>query len=231
MNGLYGYPSGPSTMSNMGVMSADPTAEATLTDVVSGKAYEELLKLQRQQQSLNGDIAAKSLAISNMADGPAKTKAKELWENANKQNKEAYTNLRQSIDKYNEVAREVRTFSLGLVAPKMLSGMGVPPAIVAGFIAAAPWIVATLLALAGLIFATRANLSSGRGYLDQAAGLVAETGATIGKTAFAVVAIVAAYIGLKLFQERPRARSSRPAGALPMPKEVTLKPVSGEVVS
>lgn len=197
MNGLYGYPNGPSTMSHLGALAGDPSAELTLRRVISGEAHTELLALQRQQQQLNADIAAKELGISKMPDGLDKTKAKSLWESANSENQKAYRSLRDAINKYNEIVRKVRDYSLGAVAPKMMSGiegMGWLVAVASAIAKLLPALSWLLVAYAGAVATTKMSLGSGRGYIDQTAGLVKETGVTITRTAW----VVAGFFGLYL---------------------------------
>lgn len=241
MNGLYGYPNGPSTMSHLGVLGGDPSAEVTLRRVISGEAHTELLALQRQQQQLNADIAAKGLGISKMPDGLDKTKAKSLWESANTENQKAYQSLRDAINKYNEITRKVRDYSLGAIAPKMMSGiegMGwlvAAASAIAKLLPALSWL---LVAYAGAVATTKMSLGSGRGYIDQTAGLVKETGVTITRTAWVVAGFFGLYLVYNALKDGDEGWKQFSFRRVMMPKqqqesltpELPLKRVSGEVL-
>jgi len=249
MNRLYGYPSAGPTLGDLrgygrfgelhdlGAM-AGAEEEITISGIISGDTYQRLKALQSEIMQQAGKIGEMGL-IADKATGPQREPLRSLWRAAHEKNLSARANYEKARDQYNSIADKIRTYSLRVVNPPSLSGMGALPAL--ALYALVAFVGAVLInSFANLWAAARGDTNATRGYIDQFAELAKQTGVTIEKTgeaisrtAWAVLAVMGAWAlyqfvkggGLKRWTGTGGATSAGAAPALPM-----LKTAEGKVV-
>lgn len=258
MNGLYGYPTSGPGMANlyrfgagMGAL-ADAEAEITVRGIISGSTYDQLKALQVDIMNQAGAIGGILLAAEKAPAGQ-RERIMALWNVARDKNLSARANWNKARDSYNQIVNLIRSYSFGAVNRPSLSGFGAVPVVAAP--AAIPPLVIAAIVVAGavliaqfsnLIAAVRGDVNATRGYIDQAAEAIKQSGiavstvikeAAIGaekassaalKTALAVGLVVGGWALFKWWQGRRGSQGvSIPVTVTP---QLDLKPVSGTVV-
>jgi len=233
--------------------SQDDQTEVTLTRIISGQSYRELRQLQKKQRELNGQVAARRLDIDRISEGPVKQRSMEIWQQAKARNDQAYQKLREAVDQYNNMARSIRTVTLGVAKPKMMSGLGAFPLV--AILGALPWIAGAALAFSVLVTAIKTDLSFVTNSLKALAdiprsigGAATDLGETMEKVMWAATGLLGVYVVFTLFREwrggkqtftLPRFQTAaaaptplpRQQRALPAPaRMLDVKPVSVEVL-
>jgi len=199
-------------LAGLGISSKDSVVKVTIAGVIDGSLAKQLKAIQLEQMRLNAKLAAQKLKIDMMPTGPDKERARVLWEQADKLNREVDSDRRKAIGKYNQIARLVRTVPLG-PKPPLLSGMGF--AVTASTIVAAVAVMAGVSALAYslslLLDSMNGKVSKQRSLIDQVSALVHESSGFVSTTAWAVIGIVGSYIALTLFRDFRRASGKKSA--------------------
>lgn len=205
MNGLYGYPSSPTvTVARLGALAADDPvqAKATVMSFINGDYARQL---QAVHQSLNEQYAqtdAIYAAIQRMPAGAQKDAAFKAQQAAVASINQQFVQYRTARDKYNDIATQISTYSLGTYTPALLSDFGQLETVMTVAVIVA--IAYAISQLANMIGALRGQANASKGYIDQAAGLVHEMGGAIEQTgtAFAKTGstlIWVALVGAALF--------------------------------
>ena len=184
-------------LSGLGAVSDQNTA-AMLSDMLSGELGRELVALRNEQRDRVGPLFT---AIRD-----AKTSSrKNLLQSAFNLNQKGLVKTNEAIQKYNEIATKIQTFTFGAIKPGQLSGLGiVPAAITPGLVLA---VGAALYALAELVRAARSTETQTKGLLEQAGGVVDATGNLVRNLS------IAAFVGVGLYFAIPFLKKLRSGGA------------------
>lgn len=244
-----GQPSGvsPTGMGDLGLVD-DPTLDtigvpdrgviSTVYAVADGSMYKNLVKAQQNYEKMRKELAQRRIDIAKMPKGDNRVEAEGLWANARSNLDTMLKNLNEAMEKYNSVAQAVAIATADTVNPQRFrnlpyTGLGALPALPVAAIIAASGLA--LFALASVIDSIQGNEASSRGYLDQLANVIQQSGVAIDKgTGFvrtamwAALAAGAAYIAYDLYSGAHR----RPTAALArtQPKTTSIKTVKGRVL-
>jgi len=229
VNGLYNYPTPPSVlMSRLGAMAADDTAaqQATIMSFINGDYADQLNDLHDQITEQYKQTDATYAAIQVLPDGPAKTQAFKLQQQAVAAVNQQFVAYRQARDKYNDIATQIAAYTMGLYKPAVLSDFGQLETVMTVVAIAA--IAYAISQLGSIIAAARGQVVNTKGYLDQAADLVKNAGGTITATGAAIPKIGLAVVGVAaaglllwgLFKHMEKRGGSAPVA----PKEETVSP-------
>ena len=164
-------------------------------------------------------------AIQALPNGAAQTAAFKAQQAAVAAITQQFVQYRTARDKYNEIAGQIATYTMGAYKPALLSDMGQLETLMTVAVIAS--IAFAIMQLANMIGALRGQSNASKGYLDQAADLVKNAGGTIEATGTAIpkigmtlVGVAAAGLGLwvlfKWLKNRPAKAPAIAAPVLPV---------------
>ncbi len=224
MNGLYGYPTSPTVaLARLGALAAGDSNQATIMSFINGDYADQLNSIHDEINQQYAQTDATYAAIQKLPDGPAKTSAFKLQQQAVAAVNQEFVQYRTARDKYNDIATQISTYSLGMYTPSLLSDFGQLETVMT--VAAIAAIAYAISQLGTVIAAIRGQSVNTKGYLEQASELVTSAGGTItqigsalpkiGLTVIGVaVAAAALYFGIKYMKSRGgRAAPAAPVAA------------------
>jgi hypothetical protein len=165
-------------------------AELTVGGVMSGDMARELGQARRDIGDRQADLQAMLKAV-NGAPPERQGPLFDMWNRANAQMKREQASLQATIQKYDELARTIQTWSRGKMRPPQL---GVAPVVALGVGAAA--VVAAAWAFYTVMGAWRGDANANKGYLTQLSDALSSAGVAMEKTGaaafnFGMLALIA----------------------------------------
>jgi hypothetical protein len=205
-------------LGDLGDTSAPSDAVAILNGILDGSMAKTLKDQRRTQSLLISDLENTAIEIRKMPSGDAKNKATAIISEAQKTASQASQKLNEAINKHNNIARSIQTFSMNKLKPPMaglgdlgevvLTGTGL---IIAGVIA-----VPLLYLLSDLIKSVFGLQQTSKSLGAQAEGILKEFGGVVvGGAKFTyemttlIALVVGGYFAFQIWQgARPARRAS-----------------------
>jgi hypothetical protein len=252
MNGLYGYPTAGSSLSDLGRFGALGASEAdnkiTVMGIISGQTYRDLKALQSEIMNQAGAIGAMGLTAEK-APAAVRGQLMTVWQQARSKNLSARTNWQKAADSYNDIVNKIRSYSFQTISPPSLSGLGAEPVTLSTTLVVGLVVVgaAVLIAQFSNFWAVaRGDTNASRGYIDQFAELAKQSSVVIQrggeaivdvsegltKTAWAAIILVGAWAAYQFVKGGGvRALTSKLGNGGGMPATLDLKPVDVKVLT
>lgn len=184
----------------------DTPQESILSQILDGSMANQLEALRTKLNNQTGNVFNLQEAADKVADPIQRAQAVDMAQRAQNSLMQQKTIMYDAIDKYNQAAQLIQTYSLNSIKPRQL---GFIPAALIPYLVAGATLTVLLIALSNTIGAVRGQANATEGYLSQGARLVSSAGVAIEQTSdasikFGVVALVAAaaYIGFSILKKR-----------------------------